>query len=70
MKNLKGRRIPSFTGSQNRNAKLNEYQVKFIRENYKYHDSTFGTTGLAKLFNVSQACIWWALNERNWKYTD
>ncbi len=70
MKSLKGRRIPSFTGSLNKNSKLTEYQVKFIRENYKYHHSTFGTTGLAKLFNVSQACIWWALNERNWKYTD
>ena len=67
MKNLKGRKIPSFQGSLNKNAKLTEYQVEFIRKNYKYHDSQFGTTGLAKLFNVSQACIWWALKSKNWK---
>ena len=40
-------------GSKNVLSKLNDEQVKFIRENYKKCDKIFGREALAKKFNVN-----------------
>ena len=44
-------------GESNHLSKLTNEKVRFIRENYKRRDKDFGTTGLAKMFGVSQATI-------------
>jgi hypothetical protein len=44
-----------------------EDDIKYIRENYKYKDSEFGTTGLAKKFNTNGSRIWKIVNNKVWK---
>jgi hypothetical protein len=45
-----------------------EDDIKYIRENYKYKDSEFGTTGLAKKFNTNGSRIWKIVNNKVWKH--
>lgn len=60
---LKGRACGS-KGVRNGRAKLNENLVKEIRRLYKTQE--FSHTGLAEVFNVSKATIYYITNNINW----
>ena len=49
------RKAPS--GAKCHKAKLNDEDVKFCREMYKYHDEKFDLKGLAEKFGVTPSCI-------------
>jgi hypothetical protein len=55
-------------GTDMPNSVLTEDDIKYIRENYKYKDSEFGTTGLAKKFNTNGSRIWKIVNNKVWKH--
>ncbi len=50
------------------NSIFTENDIKYIRENYKYRDSQFGTTGLAKMFNTNGSRIWKIVTNKTWKH--
>ena len=60
---LKGRSEGS-KGEKNGKAKLNRKLVKEIRELYKTNE--FSHTGLAEVFNVSKATIYYIINNKHW----
>jgi hypothetical protein len=45
-----------------------EDDIRYIRQNYKYKDSEFGTTGLAKKFNTNRSRIWKIVKYLTWKH--
>lgn len=55
-------------GAMHGMAKLTEEDVKRIRSLYIYRCSEFGSTGLAKMFGVSQHLIMCIVKRRNWKH--
>lgn len=62
-RNIKGRTVGS-KGEKNGRAKLDRKLVKEIRELYKTNE--FSHTGLAEVFNVSKATIYYILNNKHW----
>ena len=44
-------------GCSNKNAKLTEEQVRYIRQHYKRYSTEFGTVALGKKFGVNNATI-------------
>jgi len=55
-------------GADTYNHIFTEDDIRYIRQNYKYKDSEFGTTGLAKKFNTNGSRIWKIVNNKVWKH--
>ena len=55
-------------GINNKNSKLNNNDIIFIRENYKPYDKEFSARGLSKRFNVSESLIHKIVREENWTH--
>jgi len=53
-------------GEQNGRSKLTEDDVKWIRENYVYRSSEFGTTALGRKFGVSHGQIHQIIKNKQW----
>lgn len=55
-------------GEDTYNHIFTEDDIRYIRDNYKYKDSEFGTTGLAKKFNTNGSRIWKIVKYLTWKH--
>lgn len=51
-------------------SKLTNQDVKYIRENYKYHDREFGAVAFSKKFNTSPQTILKVINRQTYKNID
>ena len=50
------------TGSKRCNSKLEEHEIKWIRENYIKGSREYGSRPLARKFNVTKTCIYYIVN--------
>lgn len=57
-------------GTESPLAKLNEEDVKYIRENYKAYDRVYGIRALARKFNVAISTVADIIHYRNYKNVD
>jgi len=55
-------------GTDTYNHIFTEDDIRYIRQNYKYKDSEFGTTGLAKKFNTNSSRIYKIVKYLTWKH--
>lgn len=56
------------SGENNKNCKLNNEIVNFIKNNYKYRDKIFGIRALARKFNVNHETVRKICINKNWKH--
>lgn len=63
----RSRRIGS-PGEKNSASKLTDEQVQMIRDTHKPRDRTYGTTALARQFNVTIGAIQRVVHHHTWKH--
>lgn len=67
MKHAYSHGLKSSVGELNGRTKLSSDSIKFIRENYKARDKTYGAKALAKRFGVAHQTICAVVSKQNWK---